>query len=162
MRSSRTTATGLILVIAACAAVNPAFSSNVSSVKFDDAVKSYKDHKYSQSLTQLQQLHAAGLCNDMVHYYMALDYQAMSQMNSARQEYQKVATGSNPGLKGYAQAALASLDQWSQHRSYDGNGNVFARYSSSTPRAAYSPSSKSGVAKEISFTMQPPAGGGGG
>lgn len=155
-----------ILILAAAMVVGQtslAMASNLASVKMDDAVKSYNTRKYSQSLNQLQQLHSSGYCTDAVHYYMALNYQQLNQISAAKQEYQTVVKGKTPNLKANAQTALASLDRWSQHRSYEGNGNNFARYSTMSSASGpkrYSPSN-TGTAKEISFEVPVTMTGGG-
>lgn len=140
----------------------PAFAAPLTTVsKFDEAVKSYKDKKYSQSLSQLQKLHDGGMCTDTIHYYMGLCYQSLNQISAAKQEYETVAKGKTPALRANAETALAGLNQWSQHRSYQGNGNNFARYS--TPNQVNRLGSRnSTVAREISFDIPMPTGGGGG
>lgn len=153
-----------ILALALLAGANfPSLASNLTSAKMDDAVKSYNEHKYSQCLTQLRQLHLAGVCNDSVHYYMGLSYQGLNQISAAKQEYQTVAKGKTPSLRANAQAALAGLDRWSQHRSYQGNGNYFDRYStvSSASSSSRRFSGNSGTAKEITFEAPINATGGG-
>lgn len=138
---------------------NLMLASNLSALKMDDAVKSYQERKYSACLGQLKQLHSAGLCTDTVHYYMALCYQQLNQIAAAKQEYQTVANGKTANLKANAQVALNSLERWSQHRSYEGNGNVFSRYSSASS-ARRSPRS-SPPPKEISFDIPITSTGGG-
>ena len=152
----------ILTVTVLLASGNMAQSSNLTNVKMDDAIRSYNEHKYSQSLSQLRQLHIAGVCTDSVHYYMALNYQQLNQISSAKQEYQTVAKGKTPNLRANAQIALASLDRWSQHRSYEGNGNVFDRYStvsSASSSKRYKPGN--GSAKEITFDIPINATGGG-
>ncbi len=120
----------LIIGFVAIIVATPSLASNITSSPslYNEAVQSYKDKKYSQSLSQFKKMHDRGLCNDMVHYYMALCYQCQSQVAAAKAEYSNVARSKSPNLRQNALYALASLDQWSQHRSYQGNGNVFQRY----------------------------------
>src|SRR5579883_3336223 len=132
---------------------HPALASNLTAIQMDNAIKSYNQHKYSQALTQLRQLHSSGACTDSIHYYMALCYQQLNQISAARQEYETVAKGKTANLRANAQTALASLDRWSQHRSYEGNGNYFDRYSTVSSAAGSSARPTSGVAKEISFDI---------
>lgn len=142
-------------------------ASNLTVPKMEDAVKSYKDRKLAQSLAQFKQIHDAGTCNELIHYYMALCYQGLNQINMAKQEYSNVVKGKVPSLKAMSQNALNSLNRWGQHRSYEGNGNNFQRYSlassrtGSAGRAGGAGSPSSGKLKEIVVEMQPPAGGGG-
>lgn len=135
---------GTAVVFCALFFLGSAYASNMTSNGLDEAVKSYKDRKYSQSLGQFKQLHDAGMCNSLIHYYMALNYQSLNQIAAAKQEYQTVARGSNNSLKQNAEVALASLDRWSQHRSYAGNGNVFARYGVGPGTSRYRPPVSSG------------------
>ncbi len=140
----------------------PTFASNLTSrpAQYSEAVQSYKDKKYSQSLAQFKRMHDAGMCNDMVHYYMALCYQSLSQIAAAKSEYYTVARSKNAALRQNAQYALASLDQWNQHRLYQGNGNNFSRYSTArSGGSSFSSSYRPPPLKEITIEMTPPAGG---
>lgn len=120
--------------------------------EYEQAVKDYKERKYSQTISRLRKLHETGQCNDMVHYYMALSYQCLNQIGSARQEYTNLSRSKSAVLKNNAQRALAALNQWSQHRLYEGNGNNFSRYSSGPARIAAKP-------KPITFDIPAPTGG---
>jgi hypothetical protein len=127
----------ILVTVSVLACLVPAgivLASDVTAVKgaaaqFDDASKAYKDKKYSQSLSQFKQLHDSGRCNDMVHYYMALCYQSLSQISFAQSEYTLVSQSKDVNLKTYATQALSAIDEWKQHRLYQGSGYGFARYS---------------------------------
>lgn len=141
------------------------FAGNLTAPKMDEAVKSYRDRQYSQSLAQFKQLHNSGTCNELIHYYMALCYQGMNQIASARTEYMTVMKGRSAPLRQNAQYALSQIDRWNRHRSYEGNGpsswqqtSLLAsrRGGSSRPGA----SSSGGPLKEIIIDMPAPSGGG--
>ncbi|MBX9686957.1 MAG: hypothetical protein K2X27_09660 [Candidatus Obscuribacterales bacterium] len=146
-------------------AVLAAQASNLSSSPppFQEAVKSYKDRKYSQALQQFKKMHELGQCNDLVHYYTGLCYQALSQINSARSEFGSVARSKDPTIRRNAAYAIASLNQWSQHRLYQGNGNNFDRFSNTSAGnlASRGNLANSGPGKDITFDIPMPSGGGG-
>lgn len=158
-----------LLVVAALGVVtfvHPCSASNLTSrpAQYSEAVQSYKDRKYSQALSQFKRMHDTGMCNDMVHYYMALCYQSLSQIAAAKTEYYSVSRSKTPALRQNALYAMASLDQWNQHRLYQGNGNNFQRYGTGRGGGRSSFASSGGSnrpppLKEIAIEMTPPAGG---
>lgn len=106
---------------AVLAADNPVLTS---------AVQDYNQRKYREALTKLDGLSRGGQANDKAHYYMALCYQGINQMATAKSEYMWVySKGKDATLKYNAWQALKSLDRWSQHRGYSGQGNTFDRSS---------------------------------
>lgn len=103
---------------------------------FNEAVQAYNGRRYAEALKKFNSLVQSGHNTDMVHYYMALCYQGQNQISMAKAEYSLVSAQSHdPALRGNAQRALASIDRWSAHRSYEGNGNVFQRYSRPSARS---------------------------
>lgn len=102
---------------------------------FNEGVQAYNQRHYAEALRKFNTCIQSGHNTDMVHYYMALCYQAQSQISQAKAEYSLVSAQSHdPTLRANAQNALSSIDRWSAHRNYQGNGNVFQRYSRpSTP-----------------------------
>lgn len=103
------------------AAENPALTQ---------AVQDYNAKKYRDAITKLDNLSRSGQANDKSHYYMALCYQAINQMATAKNEYMWVySNGKDAKLRYNAWQALMSMDKWSQHRAYQGNGNEFSRLS---------------------------------
>ena len=165
-KNKRSLALSLLVILTLPCGID---ASNLTVPKMDDAVKSYKDRKLAQSLAQFKQIHDAGTCNELIHYYMALCYQGLNQINMARQEYTNVTKGKVPGLKAMSQNALNSLNRWGQHRSYEGNGNNFQRYSVASSKTGASGARGSnsgnitgsnGKLKEIIVDMPPPTGGG--
>lgn len=128
--------------------------------EYDQAISDYKAKKYSAALVQLKKLHETGKCNDMAHYFMALCYQGLNQISCAKSEYLSVSKSKNPSLRLYSERALASIERWSQHRLYEGNGNYFDKYSSSPRRISSSGAAgKDQPISEINIQMPPPTGG---
>ncbi len=94
------------------------------------AVQDYNSKKYRDALTKLDGLSRSGKANDKAHYYMALSYQGINQMATAKSEYMWVYSKSADNTLRYkAWQALQSMERWSQHRSYEGQGNDFNRLS---------------------------------
>lgn len=106
-------------------------AANVTSIPlFNEGVQAYNKRSYSEALKKFNALIQSGHNTDMVHYYMALCYQGQNQIAQAKAEYSLVAGQSHdPSLRANAQRALSSIDKWSTHRAYQGNGNNFQRYS---------------------------------
>lgn len=118
-----------------------AFSQGTAAAPsaFEQAVQSYKAGRYSQALAQFQAVSAANPSDALSHYYMALCYQCLSQVASATQHYQWVATYSrDPSLRSMAQAGMAQLAQYSARRTYTGASPVVdtGRRSARAGRAA--------------------------
>jgi hypothetical protein len=94
------------------------------------AVQDYNGRKYKDALTKLDGLSRTGQASDKAHYYMALCYQGINQMNTAKSEYMWVYSRSKDAtLKYNAWQAIQSMERWSQHRAYEGQGNSFSRTS---------------------------------
>lgn len=102
-------------------------AANLTSLPlFKEGVQAYNNRSYSEALKKFNVLIQSGHDSDMVHYYMALCYQGQNQIAQAKSEFSLVSTQStDPGLRANAQRALASIDKWSAHRSYQGNSNIF-------------------------------------
>ncbi|QQR57495.1 MAG: hypothetical protein IPG59_21355 [Candidatus Melainabacteria bacterium] len=74
--------------------------------------------------------------SELTHYYTGLCYQGQNQLAKAASEFQWIATyGKDPRLKYNAQVILNSLSAYSTRRTYQGQGNLFARTSSGYGRA---------------------------
>lgn len=130
-------------------------AANVTSIPlFNEGVQAYNKRSYSEALKKFNELIQSGHNTDMVHYYMALCYQGQNQIAQAKAEYSLVAGQSHdPSLRANAQRALASIDKWSTHRAYQGNGNNFQRYSK-VSRVSSSPSTIAARIREGSgFTV---------
>lgn len=158
---SRKRSKNWLIALALAVALLPSTAALANNPKLDEAVKSYKDRKYSQSLNQFKVLHDGGMCNELVHYYMALNYQSLNQITSARKEYATVVQGRSPSLKANAQSALNAMSQWSQHRAYEGNGNIFQRSGSGSGRpqiATKLQTANRPGANEINFEIPAPQG----
>lgn len=94
------------------------------------AVQDYNGRKYRDAISKLDGLSRAGQASDKAHYYMALSYQGINQMATAKNEYMWVYSKSRDNTLRYnAWQALQSMEKWSQHRSYEGQGNEFNRVS---------------------------------
>lgn len=73
---------------------------------------------------------------ELTHYYTGLCYQGQNQLAKAASEFQWIATyGKDPRLKYNAQVILNSLQAYSTRRTYQGQGNIFARTSVGYGRA---------------------------
>lgn len=145
LKSSRVIAPFLLLVVI----LTPySQAANVTSIPlFNEGVQAYNKRSYSEALKKFNALIQSGHNTDMVHYYMALCYQGQNQIAQAKSEYSLVAAQSHdPSLRTNAQRALASIDKWSTHRAYQGNGNNFQRYSKVN---RMSPSGSSTIAARI-------------
>ncbi len=148
-----------------CLMQTASFAGNLTAPKMDEAVKSYKDRQYAQSLAQFRQLHNSGTCNELIHYYMALCYQGMNQISSARTEYATVMKGRSTALRQNAQYALSQIDRWNRHRSYSGNGpsnwqQMPLMASNRKGGISTTSSGPGGPIKEIIIDMPAPSGGG--
>ena len=118
----------LLSVCALFALAAPVLAAD--SPAMTQAMADYKSRKYRDALTKLDGIVRTGQANDKAHYYKALCYQGINQMSTARNEYMWVySNGRDPTLKYNAWQALTSMDRWSQHRDYAGQGNAFDRAS---------------------------------
>lgn len=153
LKSSRVISPFLLLAIA----LTPySHAANVTSIPlFNEGVQAYNQRHYSEALKKFAALIQSGHNTDMVHYYMALCYQGQNQIAQAKAEYSLVAGQSHdPSLRANAQRALASIDKWSTHRAYQGNGNNFQRYSKVSRSASSGPSTIAARIREGSgFTV---------
>jgi hypothetical protein len=115
-------------VVAAVSCALPVLAADNPALT--QAVQDYNGRKYRDALTKLDGLSRTGQAGDKAHYYMALCYQGINQMSTARSEYTWVYQRSKDATLRYnAWQALQSLDRWSQHRAYEGQGNSFSRNS---------------------------------
>ncbi len=102
--------------------------STVTKPTVASAVKAFNERRFGEALSQFDKLDHSGYCCDTVHYYLARCYQQLSQVAAAQQNYELVMTNSrNPTLRAYSQMAYDQLTHYSQHRTYEGNGNNFSR-----------------------------------
>lgn len=125
---------------------NPAYKSGSATftatpstrTQFEDAVRSYDERKYAQALDQLERFHQQAdfskphlqSLHDRTHYYMGLSYQNLNQLAPAKQQFTWVYQHSkNAKLRYNSQVAYQQLNYYQSHRSYAGQGNVFARES---------------------------------
>jgi hypothetical protein len=103
------------------------------SPAYTDAVNQYNTRHYNVAVERLNSVLATQPDHVMSHYYLALSYQALNQIGSARAEYNWINTHAvDARLRHNAQYALTQINQWSQTRAYAGNGNVF-QYQASGP-----------------------------
>ncbi|MBY0547498.1 MAG: hypothetical protein K2W95_09415 [Candidatus Obscuribacterales bacterium] len=118
----------ILALLALSVLAAPAFAGD--SPVLASAVQDYNQKKYRDALSKLDGLSRGGQANDKAHYYMALCYQGINQMATAKSEYMWVySKGRDATLKYNAWQALKSMDKWSQHRAYSGQGNNFDRAS---------------------------------
>ena len=105
-------------ISALCLAVMaPAFAAPAS---FPQAAKDYAAGKYGVALAEFEELKSHYPTNLQVHYYEALCYQGLGQLEKARTEYTYVANANSGTLKPMAQAALQQLSR--AHSSGSGGG----------------------------------------
>ena len=106
---------------------------------FGEAVGKFNAGKYKEALAGFQHLDESGFCCDKVHYYIAQSYQGMNQTAPAALNYQWVCMYSkDPTLNYYSQVALNQLAYYQGHRTYNGQGNYFARVQPNTYTGASS------------------------
>lgn len=90
----------------------------------------YRAGRYKQALEETKKLPES----DLKHYYAGLSYHGLNQTSMASNEYSWVMNYSrNPRLRRNAGNALKTVSSYSQSRTYQGNGNVYARYSAPPP-----------------------------
>ncbi len=96
----------------------------------DPAIKEVKEHYAAGRWKDALKKIATMKPNELTHYYTGLCYQGQNQLSKAASEFQWIATyGKDPRLKYNAQIILNSLSAYASHRTYNGQGNVFARAS---------------------------------
>jgi len=110
------------LVVRSAPKVNP---QNAAALKL--AIADYKQGRYKDAVVRLEDVDRRGLCNEGTHYYIALCYQCMNQTVLAKMHYQWVLQyGRDATLRAYSQAAYQQLAYYQSHRTYSGQGNIFA------------------------------------
>ncbi len=93
---------------------------------FDKAVQDYNTHNYSRALSAFQKILGVNPQDAETHYYIALCYQALSQIAAAESEYKWVSSNSqNQSLRNNANQALQNIQAWTAHRTSSGRGNNF-------------------------------------
>lgn len=108
----------------------------VTDIAVDQAIKDYRAHRYAECMEKLNNLLAQGQNTDKIHYYLALCYQGMSQIATAKGQYLWVYQNSkDPTLRYNSWKAIQDLERWSAHRNYSGNGNNFQRFGTPLRRA---------------------------
>lgn len=124
---------------------------------FKEGVQAYNQRSYSEALKKFNALLGSGHDSEMVHYYMGLCYQGQNQIAQAKSEFSLVSAQSrDPGLRANAQRALASIDKWSAHRSYQGNSNIF-RSASRVNRVLSADSIDASLREAAAKTAEEPA-----
>jgi len=102
-----------------------------SSVNYNDpAIKEvkalYDAGRWKEALNKIGTMKST----DLTHYYTGLCYQGQNQLMKAASEFQWIAAyGKDPKLKYNSQVILNSLQAYSTRRTYQGQGNTFARTS---------------------------------
>ena len=119
-------ALALALLVSISAAVAPAFSASPPS--FNQATADYKRGKYQVALIEFEKFRQSYPTNLMVHYYEALCYQGLNQLDSARTEFQYVIENDETGtLKAKAEAGMKRVnDAHTQTSSMGGVGGSVA------------------------------------
>lgn len=99
--------------------------------EFNDAVRLVLyDKKYKEGFDIFDRLDRTGFCRDKTHYYMALCLHNMNQTQAAAQHYGVVYNYSkDPQLKYLAAVGYNQVAKYASHRTYAGQGNLFARLS---------------------------------
>jgi hypothetical protein len=99
-----------------------------SNPNYQEALKKFQGKNYADALKLFYVLDSSGFCCDLVHYYMGQCYQNTNQTVAAEQHYNWVlAYSKDPILVNYADYANQTLDYYSAHRTYAGQGNNFSR-----------------------------------
>lgn len=155
----------LIIAVGLLLTAGPAMA--VDNPTLIQAITDYNGRKYKDALTKLEALTRVGQANDKAHYYMALCYQGVNQMSTAKSEYTWVYSNSRDATLRYnAWKALQAMDRWSQHRAYEGQGNDFSRLSPTNSAGEQFRQNKAITAArqdaEDAAAAARPAGGGGG
>lgn len=89
-----------------------AFSTSTfvsAETPFDAAVKSYNARNYRQAITQLTAIKATYPNNGLVHYYLAMSYQATGNRGGAKTEYEWIVANDRTQLKQLAEKGLQML-----------------------------------------------------
>ncbi len=99
--------------------------------EFNQAAKlAVVDKKYKEAFDIFDRLDRTGFCRDKTHYYMALCLHNMNQTQAAAQHYQVVYNFSkDPQLKYLAAVGYNQVAKYAANRTYNGQGNIFARIS---------------------------------
>lgn len=106
-------------------------STSTSQVNYNDPaikeVKAFYDAgRWKDALDKIATMKPS----ELTHYYTGLCYQGQNQLAKAATEFQWIATyGKDQRLKYNAQIILNSLSAYSTRRTYQGQGNIFARTS---------------------------------
>ena len=93
------------IAISLCLFIQPL----AQAADFKTAKSSYDAGKYPQALAEFKELKGSYPNNELVHYYLALCYQATNQMQLAKNEYEWVSTRGRTGLKAQAAKGLQQL-----------------------------------------------------
>lgn len=106
--------------------------------EFNDAVRLVLyDKKYKDAYDIFDKLDRNGFCRDKTHYYMALCFHNMNQLQQAAQHYQVVYNFSkDPQLRYMAAVGYGQVAKYAKNRTYSGQGNIFARLSTGGSKAA--------------------------
>ncbi len=106
--------------------------------EFFDAVKMVvNEKKYKEAFDILDRLDRSGYCRDKTHYYMGLCKHNMNQTQEAAQHYQVVYNFSkDPQLRYLAAVGYGQVAKYAKNRTYNGQGNLFARLSTGGSNAA--------------------------
>lgn len=113
-------------------------AGKVAAAELTSAITDYNNKNYVGALTQLKALNGSNSekRQDKVHYYMALCYQAQNQINLARTEYGIVYRNSkDSNLAWNSYKALHTINKWTDHRGYEGQGNNFGKHSPPNTKA---------------------------
>ncbi len=110
---------------------NQSKSTSTSQLNYNDpAIKEVKAAYDAGRWKAALDIIATMKPTELTHYYTGLCYQGQNQLAKAASEFQWIATyGKDPRLKYNAQVILNSLSAYSTRRTYQGQGNLFARTS---------------------------------
>jgi hypothetical protein len=106
-------------------------SKSTTQVNYNDpAIKEVKEAYAGGRWKAALDIIATMKPTELTHYYTGLCYQGQNQLAKAASEFQWIATyGKDQRLKYNAQVILNSLSAYSTRRTYQGQGNLFARTS---------------------------------
>ncbi len=112
-------------------------SNSTSQVDYNDpAIKEVKAAYGAGRWKAALDIIATMKPTELTHYYTGLCYQGQNQLAKAATEFQWISTyGKDQRLKYNAQVILNSLSAYSTRRTYQGQGNLFARTSGGYGRA---------------------------
>lgn len=122
-----------MLLVSLAGLGQPAGAGNLTNG--DDPINLYNQRQYGKALTKFREVLKRNPKDTKTHYYMALCYQGLNQIKMAQSEYMWVYNngGNDKRLQYNAWVALSSIDRWSAHRAYEGQGNCFAYRSGAPP-----------------------------